>query len=383
MRRNKVPGRGCMAERLKSAIISKEPAAQLHLRHVFISLFCTISVNVSHSLTETYADILPVRDQSSISAFVSIMRGCDNMCSFCIVPFTRGRERSRPVNSILDEVKKLIDQGVKEITLLGQNVNSYCDTATTNLTNESVMHPSSVLSPGFSAKYKPKTNGVRFAELLDRVSAVNPEIRFRFTSPHPKDFPDELLQIMKERTNICKHIHLPAQSGSDAMLSSMKRGHNREAYLNLVERIRSIIPGVTLSSDFITGFCGETEDDHQQTLELMNAVRYNYCFVFMYSMRKKTNAFYHLKDDVPLETKKRRLEELSQTFRKCALEINRSLIDTEQLVLVEKTSKRSASDWMGRNNGGIKVILPKCVLPDKRSGVKEVEPGDYVAVKVI
>lgn len=210
------------------------------------------------------------------------MRGCDNMCSYCIVPFTRGKERSRPINSIVDEVQMLADQGIKDITLLGQNVNSYRDlTADTTRTTTTTS-----LVPGFRTVYKSKQGGVRFDELLRQVAERAPDVRIRFTSPHPKDFPDAVLHVMQSYRNICKNIHLPAQSGSSSVLERMRRGYSREAYVELAQRIRSIMPEVTLSSDFICGFCGETEAEFEETLTLIEEVRYNVAFMFAYSMRE-------------------------------------------------------------------------------------------------
>ncbi|XP_066526676.1 CDK5 regulatory subunit-associated protein 1 isoform X2 [Hoplias malabaricus] len=331
---------GCMAERLKAELLEKEklvdviagPDAYRDLpRLLTLAHGGQRASNVLLSLEETYADVMPIHT-SGHSAFVSIMRGCDNMCSFCVVPFTRGRERSRPVSSILEEVSMLSDQGVKEVTLLGQNVNSYRDVSEAQF---SCSELGSRLSRGFSTVYRAKQGGLRFTELLDRVSLVDPTMRIRFTSPHPKDFPDEVLQLIQERKNICKQIHLPAQSGSSRILQTMRRGYTREAYLELVDNIRKIIPGVSLSSDFITGFCGETEEDHQQTLSLLREVGYNIGFLFAYSMRKKTHAYHRLQDDIPAEVKQRRLEELISVFREEANKVNSTLIGSTQLVLVE------------------------------------------------
>ncbi|MCJ8744592.1 hypothetical protein PDJAM_G00120420 [Pangasius djambal] len=380
---------GCMAERLKTELLEREkvvdviagPDAYRDLpRLLSLAHGGQRASNVLLSLEETYADVMPVHHAGQ-SAFVSIMRGCDNMCSYCIVPFTRGRERSRPVSSILEEVRRLSDQGVKEVTLLGQNVNSYRDVSETQISTSGVV---SGLSRGFSTVYRKKQGGLRFADLLDRVSAIDRDMRIRFTSPHPKDFPDEVLQLIQERNNICKQIHLPAQSGSSRVLQSMRRGYTREAYLELVENIRKIIPGVSLSSDFITGFCGETEEDHQQTLSLLREVGYNVGFLFAYSMRKKTHAYHRLQDDVPAEVKQRRLEELISVFREEAAKLNAALIGSTQLVLVEGESKRSPEDLCGRNDGNVKVIFPRKDLPSDPTGTNpaSVKVGDYVLVKI-
>ncbi|KAG7478072.1 hypothetical protein MATL_G00076520 [Megalops atlanticus] len=372
---------GCMAERLKTELLEREklvdvlagPDAYRDLpRLLALADGGQRASNVLLSLEETYADVMPVHHTpQGHSAYVSIMRGCDNMCSYCIVPFTRGRERSRPASSILEEIRILSDQGVKEVTLLGQNVNSYRDMSEEQFCGPEPVH----LSRGFSTVYRARRGGLRFADLLDRVSQINPDMRVRFTSPHPKDFPDEVLQLIQERGNICKQIHLPAQSGSSRVLQAMRRGYTREAYLDLVANIRKIIPGVSLSSDFITGFCGETEEDHQQTLSLLREVRYNVGFLFAYSMRKKTHAFHRLQDDVPAEVKQRRLEELTTVFRGEAAKLNASLIGSTQLILVEGVSKRSAQELCGRNDGNLKVIFPD-------THTVPIRPGDYVLVKI-
>ncbi|XP_010153676.1 PREDICTED: CDK5 regulatory subunit-associated protein 1, partial [Eurypyga helias] len=362
---------GCMAERLKEEILHREKLVDV-----------VAAANVLLSLDETYADILPVQTSAGgTTAFVSIMRGCDNMCSYCIVPFTRGRERSRPIASILQEVRMFSDQGVKEVTLLGQNVNSFRDMS------EVQFHSSAapVLSRGFRTVYKAKPGGLRFAHLLDQVSRIDPEMRIRFTSPHPKDFPDEVLQLIRERHNICKQLHLPAQSGSTRVLEAMRRGYTREAYLELVHHVRESIPGVSLSSDFIAGFCGETEEDHQQTVALLREVRYNIGFLFAYSMRQKTRAHHRLQDDVPAGVKQRRLEELIAVFREEATRANEAMVGQPQLVLVEGPSKRSASELCGRNDGNIKVIFPDAEAEDAAGcgalAMARAQPGDYVLVK--
>uniref|UniRef100_A0A674DXJ0 Mitochondrial tRNA methylthiotransferase CDK5RAP1 n=1 Tax=Salmo trutta TaxID=8032 RepID=A0A674DXJ0_SALTR len=363
---------GCMAERLKSELLEREklldvlagPDAYRDLpRLLSVAHGGQQASNVLLSLEETYADVMPVHHSpQGLSAFVSIMRGCDNMCSYCIVPFTRGRERSRPVSSILEEVHILSEQGVKEVTLLGQNVNSYRDTSEEQFCSS---EPGQ-LSRGFRTVYRARPGGLRFADLLDRVSLIDPDMRIRFTSPHPKDFPDEVLQLIKERANICN--------------SSVS------AYLELVDNIKTIIPGVSLSSDFISGFCGETEEDHLQTLSLIREVRYNVGFLFAYSMRKKTHAFHRLQDDVPAEVKQRRLEELIGMFREEATKVNSALIGSAQLVLVEGESKRSAQDLCGRNDGNVKVIFPRQEVAgqptDTGTDTSPVNPGDYVLVKI-
>nr|XP_022291536.1 CDK5 regulatory subunit-associated protein 1-like [Crassostrea virginica] len=395
---------GCMAERLKHKILDKEkmvdlvcgPDAYRDLPRLLsvTSESGQAAVNVLLSLEETYADVMPVRiNSNSKTAFVSITRGCNNMCSYCIVPFTRGRERSRPVSSIVDEVRKLSDQGIKEVTLLGQNVNSYCDRSEEvhygglpkSGAQEGDKPENRVLSRGFKTIYKVHSGGQRFSHLLDQVSMVDPDMRIRFISPHPKDFPDELLYLIKERPNICNKIHLPAQTGSTAMLQAMRRGHTREAYLDLVHNIREIIPDVALTSDFIVGFCGETEKDHKDTLSLIDFVKYHFVYQFSYSMRQKTHAYHHLKDSVPEMIKLRRLQEVNDCARQGMLGVNQSLIGQEQLILIEGVSKRSSSDIWGRNDGGTKVIIPSGPLPssDGEPSLRDVSVGDYVAVKIL
>lgn len=283
---------GCMAERLKTKIVEQEnevdvvcgPDAYKDLpRLLAVSNSGASAINVLLSLDETYSDIMPVKlDSNSITAFVSIMRGCDNMCTYCIVPFTRGKERSRPVDSIENEVRHLIEhQGVKEITLLGQNVNSYRDTS-----NASELPGANQLVSGFKTVYKQKQGGLRFAELLERIANISPDVRIRFTSPHPKDFPEAVLQVLKKYPNICKSLHIPAQSGSSAVLERMRRGYTREAYIDLIDHVRETLPNVSLSSDFICGFCGETEEEFELTLTLMERIKYNIAYLFAYSARE-------------------------------------------------------------------------------------------------
>ncbi|KAM7423156.1 hypothetical protein PAMA_010943 [Pampus argenteus] len=382
---------GCMAERLKTELLEREklvdvlagPDAYRDLpRLLTVADGGHQASNVLLSLEETYADIMPVHHApQGHSAFVSIMRGCDNMCSYCIVPFTRGRERSRPVSSILEEVRMLSDQGVKEVTLLGQNVNSYRDTSEEQFCGTDPTK----LSRGFNTVYRSKQGGLRFSDLLDKVSQIDLDMRIRFTSPHPKDFPDEVLHLIAERGNVCKQVHLPAQSGSSQVLKAMRRGYTREAYLDLVQNVKRIIPEVSLSSDFISGFCGETDEDHQQTLSLIREVGYNVGFLFAYSMRKKTHAFHRLQDDVPAEVKQQRLQECISVFREEAARVNAALIGSTQLVLVEGESRRSAKDLCGRTDGNTKVIFPKedVAVQPAESNTASISAGDYVLVKIL
>ncbi|CAL9773960.1 unnamed protein product [Musa acuminata subsp. burmannicoides] len=384
---------GCMAERLKEKILDADkmvdvvcgPDAYRDLPRLLDEVdYGHKGINTLLSLEETYADVSPVRiSTNSVTAFVSIMRGCNNMCSFCIVPFTRGRERSRPVSSIVREVGELWKEGVKEVMFLGQNVNSYND-----VSELSDLEPGANwrLSEGFSSMCKVKNMGLRFSDLLDRLSTEFPEMRFRFTSPHPKDFPDDLLFLMKDKYNICKNIHLPAQTGSSTVLERMRRGYTREAYLDLVQKIRGIIPDVGLSSDFICGFCGETEEEHADTLSLVKSVGYDMAYMFAYSMRERTHAHRNYMDDVPDNVKQRRLTELIDTFRESTVQRYESQVGTVQLVLVEGPNKRAPeSELVGRSDRGHKVSFLNVPLPHsfETDGKRNPEIGDYVEVGIL
>ncbi len=343
---------GCMAERVRERFLEQEKLVDLVVgpdayRNI-PELLAEVTdgrkaVNVLLSLEETYADITPVRTTGNgVSAFISVMRGCDNMCAFCVVPFTRGRERSRPIGSILDEIAMLSDQGYKEITLLGQNVNSYDD------------------------------HGHRFAELMDQAGRVDPEMRIRFSTSHPKDFPDELLHVINDHPNICNYVHIPAQSGNTRVLERMRRPYTREDYLALIDKIRTIIPGVSLSTDIITGFCGETEQEHHDTLSLLGHVRYDLAYMFAYSERERTLAQRKYQDDVSEETKKRRLSEIITLQMQIQEENNREEIGARHLILVEGTSKRSNRQLCGRTDTN------KMVVFDRR----DYQAGDYVEVEI-
>eukprot|EP00903_Cladosiphon_okamuranus_P022104 g20326.t1 len=407
---------GCMAERLKESLLERGgvdlvtgPDAYRDLPRL-LGLVGTAgrgestgAVNVQLSQDETYADITPVRLVSStseaVSAFISIMRGCNNMCTYCIVPFTRGRERSRPLGSIVDEAMRLRDDGVREITLLGQNVNSYHDRS--EAATAAYKGTDYTTSAGFGNTFRSRGGaGAYFAELLAEVASAVPEVRVRFTSPHPKDFPDEVLAAIATFPNICRQLHLPAQSGSTMMLERMGRGYSREAYLALVEHARAVVPGVSISSDFISGFCGETEADHQDTLSLMEIVRYDQAFMYAYSLREKTRAARRLEDDVPPEVKQRRLEEVIETFRKNALAKNlEEEIGQDRLVLVEGRSRRwseAAPELTGRTDGNKRVVFPDKGVIDglgryspgssapqqqQQTGVF-LRPGDYALVSI-
>jgi tRNA-2-methylthio-N6-dimethylallyladenosine synthase len=343
---------GCMAERIKENIIEKEqlvdivvgPDAYRDIPNLLKEVNDgRKAVNVLLSLEETYADITPVRTSGNgVTAFVSIMRGCDNMCAFCVVPFTRGRERSRPLSSIMDEISQLNDQGYKEITVLGQNVNSY------------------------------QYEDIDFTKLMDEVSKANPEIRFRFSSPHPKDFPEPLLHLIAERPNLCNYIHIPAQAGSDSMLERMRRPYTREQYLKLIDRMREIIPGVSLSTDIIAGFCDETEEEHEATMSLMKIVEYDLAYMFAYSERERTLAARKYEDNVPEKIKKRRLTEIIQQQMAIQEKNNKDEVGRRHLVLVEGTSKKSDEQLSGRTDTNKMVVFDK----------NDFNKGDYVEVEV-
>lgn len=343
---------GCMAERIRDQIMEKEELVDLVVGpdayRDLPKLLADVddgrkAVNVLLSLEETYADIKPVRrNDNGVSAFVTIMRGCDNMCAFCVVPFTRGRERSRSADSIINELQQLSDQGYKEVTLLGQNVNSYDDGENS------------------------------FADLMYKASQVDPEMRIRFSSPHPKDFPEELLEIISEQPNLCNYIHIPAQSGNNEVLERMRRPYTREQYLDLVEKMREIIPGVTLSTDIITGFCDETEEEHEDTLSLMAEVEYDLAYMFAYSERGRTLAQRKYEDNVPEDVKKRRLSEIIKQQMNIQEKLNNKEIGRRHLVLVEGTSKRSDEQLCGRTDTNKMVVFDR----------GDLEKGDYAEVVI-
>jgi len=325
------------------------------------------AVNVQLSLDETYASITPIRSNpNDVSAFVSIMRGCNNMCSYCVVPFTRGRERSREMESVVEETRRLLEEeDVKEIILLGQNVNSYHDVKGEKRRGAMVEDEDSTYqtsNDGFSNMFRLRHgHGYRFADLLEAVSSLSPELRVRFTSPHPKDYPPDLLSLMAERPNICNHLHMPAQSGSSTVLQRMRRGYTREAYLELIDDVRGLIPDVAISSDFITGFCGETEEEHRDTLTMMEKVQFDQAFMFAYSMRGKTHAHRTMEDDVPADVKSRRLNEVIDCFRD---NVQLRNVETEigklRLVLIEGEAKRSTAEnrtWSGRTDENKRVVF--------------------------
>ena len=341
-----------MAERLKTKLLDEKSVDFVVGPDAYRDIPRLLSVSSSGeqkeantllSIEETYADIAPVREaSSSISAFVSIMRGCNQMCTYCIVPFTRGRERSRPIATILQEIQSLHDSGVKEVTLLGQNVNGYYD----NSEASQIQYPIDrkyTPSSGFNNRlYKSKRQdgpGARFVDLLAAISELVPDMRIRFTSPHPKDFPDEVLELIANRKNICASLHLPAQSGSNSVLERMRREYTREAYVALVQRARDIIGrDLSITSDFISGFCGETEEEHQMTLSLIREVKYERAFMFAYSLRDKTSAAYNLTDDVSEEVKNRRLQEVIAVFQETSMQKIQEVekVGSVRLVLIDQ-----------------------------------------------
>ncbi|WKK58226.1 MULTISPECIES: tRNA (N6-isopentenyl adenosine(37)-C2)-methylthiotransferase MiaB [unclassified Sphingobacterium] len=353
---------GCMAERLKAKFLEEEklvdvvvgPDAYRDLPNLIDKVDeGGRAVNVLLSREETYADISPVRlNSNGISAFISIMRGCDNMCSFCVVPFTRGRERSRDAESIVREAQGLFDAGYKEVTLLGQNVDSYKYTPP--------------VAEGEEAK--PTVN---FAQLLALVAEVSPELRIRFSTSHPKDITDEVLHTMARYDNICKYIHLPVQSGNSRVLDLMNRTYDREWYMERVDAIRRIIPSCGISTDVITGFCTETEEEHQDTLSMMEYVKYDFAYMFAYSERPGTLAAKRYEDDIPEEVKKRRLTEVVDLQREHSLYRVQNFVGKVHRVLIEGFSKRSDKDYCGRNDQNTMVVFPV----DERYNV-----GDYVNV---
>lgn len=350
---------GCMAERLKTKLLEEEkivdmvvgPDAYRDLPNLLNEVDeGQKAVNVFLSKEETYADISPIRlDTNGITAFISIMRGCDNMCSFCVVPFTRGRERSRDPHTIVNEAKDLFEKGYKEVTLLGQNVDSYKWSSVDG------------------------SEQVNFANLLELVANVSPLLRVRFSTSHPKDITDEVLHTMKRLENVCNYIHLPAQSGNSRILELMNRTYDRAWYLNRIDAIRSILgDDCGISHDLIAGFCTETEEEHQDTLSLMDYVKYDYGYMFAYSERPGTPAAKKLVDDIPEDVKKRRLNEIIAKQQQHSLERNQQAIGKIQKVLVEGTSKRSEDFLQGRNDQNKVVVFPK----------ENYKKGDYVYVLV-
>lgn len=346
---------GCMAERLKSQFLEQEklvdivvgPDAYRDLPNLIEQAETgQKAINVILSKEETYADIAPVRlDKNGVSAFVSIMRGCDNMCSFCVVPFTRGRERSRDPQSIIKECKDAFDAGYREVTLLGQNVDSY-------------LWSGGGLKKEILTKEQ-KEASTNFAQLMEMVALIHPDLRVRFSTSHPKDMTDDVLHVMAKYENICNNIHLPVQSGSSRVLEMMNRGYTREWYLERIAAIKRIIPDCGISTDIITGFCSETEEEHQETLSLMKEVGYDYAYMFSYSERPKTLAERKYKDDVPEETKNRRLSEVVNLQRENSSIKTAQGVGKVHRVLIEGFSKKSEEMLMGRNSQNMVVVFPK------------------------
>jgi tRNA-2-methylthio-N6-dimethylallyladenosine synthase len=357
---------GCMAERLKAKFLEEEklvdivvgPDAYRDLPGLLDSAQDgKKAVNVILSKEETYADISPVRLQSNgITAFISITRGCDNMCAFCVVPFTRGRERSRDPQTIVKEATDLFEQGFREVTLLGQNVDSYLWTG------------------GGLKKENPSESELKdattFAQLLEKVALVNPDLRVRFSTSHPKDMTDDVLYTMAKYENICNYVHLPVQSGSSRLLEMMNRGYSRAWYLDRIAAIKRIIPDCGISTDTISGFCSETDEDHAETLSLMEKVKYDFSYMFAYSERPKTLAERKFKDDVPEEVKKKRLQEIVDLQQKHSAIRTKEGVGKVHRVLIEGVSKKSKEQYYGRNSQNTTVVFPK----------GNFKPGEYANV---
>lgn len=359
---------GCMAERLKSKFLEEEkivdlvvgPDAYKDLPNLLKEVEeGRDAINVILSKDETYGDISPVRlNSNGVTAFVSITRGCDNMCTFCVVPFTRGRERSREPQSILEEIQDLANKGFKEVTLLGQNVDSY------------LWYGGGLKKDFDKATEMQKATAVDFAQLLDLCAQAHPKMRFRFSTSNPQDMHESVLHVIAKHHNVCNYIHLPVQSGSTRILKEMNRQHTREEYMALIDKIHTIIPNCSISQDIIAGFPTETEEDHQDTLSLMEYVKYDFGFMFMYSERPGTLAARKMEDDVPMETKKRRLQEIVDLQQKLSLERTKRFLGQTVEVLIEKDSKKSAAHWSGRNSQNTVVVFPK----------EHYKPGDFVNV---
>lgn len=359
---------GCMAERLKKQLLEEEKLVDIvagpDAYRELPSLISEVedgnkAINVVLSLEETYGKIAPTRlNSNGVTAFISIMRGCDNMCSFCVVPFTRGRERSRDPESILFEVKDLESKGFKEITLLGQNVDSY------------LWYGGGPKKDFSKLSESERESHINFARLLSMCAKSAPNVRFRFSTSHPKDITDDVLYAMQAHPNICKYIHLPAQSGNNRILELMNRGYTREWYMNKVARIREIMPDCGITCDIITGFCSETDADHQDTLSLMEWAQFEFSYMYFYSERPGTLAARKLEDDIPEDIKRRRLSEVIALQNRISKEKNQLRIGKTHLVLIEGSSKKSDNDWMGKNDENIVVVFPK----------EDFKKGDYVEV---
>jgi tRNA-i(6)A37 thiotransferase enzyme miaB len=360
---------GCMAERLKTKLLEEEhlvdlvvgPDAYRDLPNLLKETSeGRDAINVMLSKEETYADISPVRlSGNGVTAFVTITRGCDNMCTFCIVPFTRGRERSRDPHSIINECKELWDNGYKEITLLGQNVDSY------------LWYGGGAKKDFDKASEMQKATALHFAQLLEMVAQAVPEMRIRFATSNPQDMSLDVFRMMAKYDNICKYVHLPVQSGSDNMLKAMNRQHTRQEYLDLIKEAKKIVPDIAFSQDIMVGFCGETEQDHQDTLSLMREVEYDYGYMFAYSERPGTPAHKKMKDDVPADVKQRRLSEVIALQGELSTMRLKGYVGKTHEVLIEGTSKKDPNQWRGRNSQNVVVVF------DKQEGQKI---GDTVSV---
>ena len=360
---------GCMAERLKTKLLEEEhlvdlvvgPDAYRDLPNLLKETSeGRDAINVILSKEETYADISPVRlSGNGVTAFVTITRGCDNMCTFCIVPFTRGRERSRDPHSIINECKELWENGYKEITLLGQNVDSY------------LWYGGGAKKDFDKASEMQKATALNFAQLLEMVAQAVPEMRIRFATSNPQDMSLDVFRMMAKYDNICKYVHLPVQSGSDNMLKAMNRQHTRQEYLDLIKEAKKIVPDIAFSQDMIVGFCGETEQDHQDTLSLMREVEYDYGYMFAYSERPGTPAHKKMKDDVPADVKQRRLSEVIALQGELSTMRLKGYVGKNHEVLIEGTSKKDPNQWRGRNSQNVVVVF------DKQEGQKI---GDTVSV---
>lgn len=361
---------GCMAERLKSKFLEEEkivdlvvgPDAYKDLPNLLDEVDAgREAVNVILSKDETYGDVAPVRlGGNGVTAFVSITRGCDNMCTFCVVPFTRGRERSRDPQSIMEEINDLAQKGYKEVTLLGQNVDSY------------LWYGGGLKKDFKNASEMAKATAVDFAQLLDMVARAQPRMRFRFSTSNPQDMTRDVLHIMAKHKNICNYIHLPVQSGSTRILEAMNRQHTRQEYMALIDDIRRIIPDCGISHDMIAGFPTETEEDHQDTLSLMEYVQYDFGFMFMYSERPGTMAARKMEDDVPDEVKKRRLTEIIELQQKHSALRTKNFVGKTVEVLIEKESKKDPNYWSGRTPQNTVAVFPK----------EDFKPGDFVLVQI-
>ncbi|NRB59964.1 MAG: tRNA (N6-isopentenyl adenosine(37)-C2)-methylthiotransferase MiaB [Winogradskyella sp.] len=361
---------GCMAERLKKQFLEEEKIVDLVVGPDAYKDIPNLleevnegreAINVILSKEETYGDISPVRlNSNGVTAFVSITRGCDNMCTFCVVPFTRGRERSREPQSIIEEVNDLWNKGYREVTLLGQNVDSY------------LWYGGGLKKDFEKASELQKATAVNFAKLLDMCAKAQPKMRFRFSTSNPQDMTLDVIETMASHQNICNYIHLPVQSGSNRILKEMNRLHTREEYFELIDNIRRIIPDVAISQDMIAGFPTETEQDHQDTLTLMDYVKYDYGFMFAYSERPGTLAGRKMEDDIPADVKQRRLNEIQALQRRHSLYRTQQHVGKVEEILIEKSSKKSDQHWAGRNSQNMVAVFPK----------ENYKPGDFVNVKI-